>query len=166
MGEVLEHKDRSLTQSGVILHYLATQHGRFGAQNAEDAQETLRWILFYNHKFASYYAVYRWLHHFTPDADLAVKVFFKARAESAFVVTERHLADRHFILGDRPTIADLSMAGYHFYPPEETGFDLPASHPNIAAWLGRIRALPGWRPAYELLPGQGWPRGWRRFRLP
>ena len=31
--------------------------------------------------------------------------------------------------------------------------DLQRRYPNIAAWIGRIRALPGWKPAYELLPG-------------
>jgi len=29
-----------------------------------------------------------------------------------------------------------------------------ASHPAIRAWLGRMAALPHWKPAYELLPGK------------
>ncbi len=161
MGEVpvLEHGAVSLTQSGVILHYLAEQTGRFGADSPEEAREILRWILFDNHKFTSYFATYRWLHSFTPDADPQVKAAFRSRALGAFAIVEQHLAGRDFILGARPTIADISMVGYHFFPPEETGFDLPATHPNIAAWLGRISALPGWRPAYDLLPGKRWPRG-------
>lgn len=161
MGEVpaLEHGGRIHTQSGAILHYLAGQTGRFGGETSEEREEVLRWILFDNHKFTSYFATYRWLHHFTPGADVAVKAFLKARVESAFAVVEAHLAHHAFMLGARPTIADISMAGYHFFPAEETGFDLAASHPNIAAWKQRIAALPGWQPAYALLDGPRWVRG-------
>jgi glutathione S-transferase len=28
------------------------------------------------------------------------------------------------------------------------------SHPALSAWLARIAALPGWRSAYDLLPGK------------
>ena len=28
------------------------------------------------------------------------------------------------------------------------------SHPAISAWLGRMAALPGWKSAYDLLPGK------------
>ena len=40
---------------------------------------------------------------------------------------------------------------------EEFGFDIAAEHKNIAAWLDRIRALPGWEPPYELMPGHPLP---------
>jgi glutathione S-transferase len=40
---------------------------------------------------------------------------------------------------------------------DETGYDLKVSHPNVAAWLDRIAALPGWKAPYDLLPGQRLP---------
>jgi glutathione S-transferase len=40
-----------------------------------------------------------------------------------------------------------------FYPAEEFGFDIGAEHPAIGAWRERIRALPGWKQPYELMPG-------------
>ncbi len=57
------------------------------------------------------------------------------------------------MLGARPTIADLSLVAYLYYPAEEFGFDIPAQHKNIAAWLDRIKALPGWKHPYDLMPG-------------
>ena len=44
MGEVpvLEHRGKRLSQSGVILHYLADHFRKF---QGEDRQEVLRWIL-------------------------------------------------------------------------------------------------------------------------
>ncbi len=38
------------------------------------------------------------------------------------------------MVGDTPTIADFSLAGYVFYPVEEHGYDWAKSHPNIHAW--------------------------------
>jgi glutathione S-transferase len=51
-------------------------------------------------------------------------------------------------------VADFSMMAYLHYPADETGYDFAPSHPAVHAWLDRIAALPGWKPAYDLLPGQ------------
>ena len=52
----------------------------------------------------------------------------------------------------------FALSGYLVFPTEETGYDLAASHPAIAAWLQRLAGLPGWRGPYELLPGQRLPQ--------
>ena len=59
-----------------------------------------------------------------------------------------------FAIGGRATVADISMMAYLHYPADETGYDWPASHPAIHAWLGRMAQLPGWQSAYDLLPGK------------
>ena len=64
------------------------------------------------------------------------------------------MASHNFAIGDRPTVADISMQAYLSYPADEAGYDFAASHPAVHAWLQRIAALPGWRPAYDLLPGK------------
>jgi glutathione S-transferase len=63
------------------------------------------------------------------------------------------LSTRSFILGERPTIADISLVAYLYYPAEEFGFDIAAAHPSIGKWLDRVKALPGWKHPYELMPG-------------
>ena len=45
--------DGNMTQSGVILHYLAEETGRFGGAGPDEAREVLRWILLDNHKFTT-----------------------------------------------------------------------------------------------------------------
>jgi len=57
------------------------------------------------------------------------------------------------VLGDSPTIADISLCAYLYYPAEEFGFDIAAARKNIAAWLDRIKSLPGWAHPYDLMPG-------------
>jgi len=67
-------------------------------------------------------------------------------------VVEKHLKGRDFLVAERPTIADFSLAGYMFYPNAETGYDIAASYPHLHAWRERIAALPGWKPPYEMMP--------------
>jgi glutathione S-transferase len=156
MGEapVLETMGRKLTQSGVILTYLAQKSGKFAPANEDAKLEALRWILFDNHKFTSYLATYRFLKAFLPQApDPNVVAFLKGRFDAAAAVVEKHLAGSKFMVGDTPTIADFSVAGYVFYPVEEHGYDWGKSHPNIHAWTERVRALPGWKDPYDLMPG-------------
>ena len=66
---------------------------------------------------------------------------------------DKHLATSDYIVGDAPTIADFSLSGYLYYPQEESGYDIAATFPHIAAWLERMKAIPGWAPPYDLLPG-------------
>ena len=157
MGEapVLEFGGRRLSQSGVILTYLSEKTGKFAAANENDRLEALRWILFDNHKFTGYFATYRFMKSFLPTApDPNVLAFLKGRFDNALKVVDKHLGQSKFMVGDKPTIADFSLAGYMFFPPEESGYEWAAVAPNLNAWIGRMRALPGWKDPYELMPGQ------------
>ena len=155
LGEVpvLVHGAQRLSQSGVILDYLAEQTGQYGARDAAERREILRWILFDNHKFTSYLATLRFLVGIQKAGDPAVIEFLRGRAKSAFGIVDKHLAGRAFMLGERPTIADVSMVGYLYYS-EETGIDRAAT-PNIEAWAKRVAALPGWKHPYDLMPRAG-----------
>jgi glutathione S-transferase len=156
MGEapVLESGGRKFTQSGVILTHLAETTGKFAAANEDERLEALRWMMFDNHKFTNNFATYRFLKSFLPNApDPNVLAFLKGRFDSALGIVEKHLGKSKFIVGDKPTIADFSLAGYMFYPPEESGYDWSRSNPNLHAWIERMRALPGWKDPYEMMPG-------------
>jgi glutathione S-transferase len=157
MGEapVLDDGPKRLTQSGVILTYLARKHGALGGRDEDEQQEVLRWLFFDNHKFTSYFATYRFMKSFGPARpEPALTTWLKARVDGAFAIAEKHLATRRFIVGDAPTIADLSMSAYLFYPPEESGYEFGQTHPNIAAWLARVRDIDGWADPYKVLPGE------------
>ncbi len=156
MGEapVLEIDGKRLSQSGAILTYLAETTGKFAPATADERYEALRWILFDNHKFTSYFATHRFLYSISPQpADPAVVAFFKQRCEGAHKIVDQHLGSRAFMLGALPTIADFSLIGYMYYPVAETGFDLAVQFPNIHRWTERMRALPGWKGPYDLMPG-------------
>jgi len=157
MGEVpvLEHDGQRLSQSGVILDYLADSLGKFGPADDAERREILRWLLWDNHKLTSYTATYRFLRTFTSNADPAVLEVFRKRAETAWGVLDAHLAGRRYVVDDRLTIADLSLCGYLFFA-DEIGVDWVA-YPGIQRWLERIQSEPRWAHPYKLMPGHPLP---------
>jgi glutathione S-transferase len=156
MGEipVLEMDGERLTQTAPILLMLAERYGRFGAETAGEKFELLRWLFWDNHKLTGYMATYRFQRTFTPSPDPQVLKYFRWRIDDFLSVLDRHVQQNAFVIGDRPTVADFSMMAYLHYPADEHGYDFAASHPAVHGWLQRIAAIPGWKSAYDLLPGK------------
>ncbi len=155
MGEapVLIDGDVRLTQSGVIQQYITDKTGMFGGTTDAERYEVLRWVLWDNHKLSSMCGVTRFLMNFTP-ADKQPKeviAFNQGRLKTAYGILNAHLEGRDWIVGGGITNADLSCAGYLYYP-EPFGFDR-ADWPNIDAWLTRLSEAPGWQHPYDLMPG-------------
>jgi glutathione S-transferase len=153
MGEVpvLRHRDLTLSQSGVILDYLAAKFGRFGPGDDGQKREIWRWILFDNHKLTSNTATLRFMLNFAKTGETPVTEFLRGRMKSAFKILNGHLDGRSFVAGNDATIADFSLCGYLFWP-DEIGVDW-GDYAAIDAWLERIKALPAWVHPYELMPG-------------
>ena len=159
MGEVpvLQHGETSITQSAVILDYLSRHFGTFSIEDGDDAlrREGLRWLFWDNHKLTSFIATYRFLINFAKTGETPVTDFFEGRIKIALKVLNTHLSDRQWMVGNKPTIVDLSICGYLFWP-EEFGVSWD-NYPAIGAWLGRIQSLDGWVHPYELMPGHPLP---------
>ncbi len=156
MGEipVLEVDGERLTQTAPILLGLAEQYGRFGGATAKEQFELLRWLFWDNHKLTGYMATYRFHRTFTPSPDQQVLKYFRRRLDDFLSILDQHLQQNAFAIGDKPTVADFSMMAYLHYPSDEHGYDFARSHPAIRGWLDRIAGLPGWKSAYDLLPGK------------
>ncbi|MCB1386938.1 MAG: glutathione S-transferase C-terminal domain-containing protein [Nitratireductor sp.] len=155
MGEVpvlIDHTENDLTlsQSGVILYHLAGKTGKFMPETPQEEREVLRWILFDNHKLTGYISVFRFLNRFLGKGDTAEGQFMKGRMISALKTLNHHMSGRDWVAADRPTIADISLCGYLFWPDHyDTDW---ADYPYIGAWLERIRTLDNWAAPEALLP--------------
>ncbi len=154
MGEapVLVDGDFRLSQSGAIQQWISDRTGRFGGEG-NDRYEVLRWVLWDNHKLSSAAGTTRFLMNFLPEdkRPQPVIAFLQGRLKAAYQVLDAHLRGRDWIVGDGLTNADMSCCGYLYYP-EPFGFDR-AEWPNIDAWLSRLSDTPGWKPPYDLMPG-------------
>ncbi|NGQ92291.1 glutathione S-transferase family protein [Rhodobacter sp. HX-7-19] len=155
MGEVpvLVEGDTTLTQSGVILDYISSKTGQLGGRSAAERREVLRWLFWDNHKLSTQVGTCRFLSNFLPAEKRPEGVipFLQGRLKAAYGVLEAHLEGRDWIVGDGPTIADLSCCSYLYYP-EPFGFSR-ADWPRIDRWLAGIAALPGWKHPYDMMPG-------------
>jgi len=145
---VLEDGALVLSQSGVILTHLAAKFGRFGGRDEKERLRVLEWLLWDNHRLTANVGTMRFYRRFAKPEPGMVDVF-KTRGLVALTRLETHLGENRFLVGE-PTIADMSCCAYVFWL-DQAGLD-PAAYPNIQAWLGRIAALPGFKPASELVP--------------
>lgn len=152
LGEapVLIHGGRKLSQSGVILDYLAEISRKFDPKSDDERREILRWMLFDNHKFTGSIASLRFLVSIAKTGETATTDWLRKRALSALAIVDKHLEHNGFIVGKRPTIADFSLCGYLYYG-EELPFDL-GQFAHVRKWLEAIRGLKGWKHPYDLMP--------------
>jgi glutathione S-transferase len=153
MGEVpvLVDGDLTLTQSGVILQHIAARAGQLAGATEADALEIQRWLFWDNHKLSTVIGTTRFLMNFVPEDKRPAGVipFMQGRLKAAYTILNDHLATRDWIVGTAPTIADLSLCGYLYYP-EPFGFTR-TDWPHIDAWLTRLSQLPGWKHPYDLM---------------
>lgn len=153
MGEVpvLVDGDTTLTQSGVILDYISSKTGKLGGRSAAERREVLRWLFWDNHRLSGMIGPRRFIANFLPEdkrPEGAIP-YLQGRLKAAYAILNNHLDGRNWAVGDAPTVADLSLCGYLYYP-EPFGFDR-ADWPHVDRWLDRIAALPRWQPPYDLM---------------
>lgn len=145
----LQHGDVTLVQSNVILRYLADVLGKFGPKNEAEAREIAQWLDWEADLVSSGVRAVRGAVRFL-KADPAVVQFVRGRAERALGMLEAALADRDYLVGGRPTIADIAALP-HILVVHEGEFDL-SPYPRILAWKDRMLALPGAAHPYDLMP--------------
>lgn len=141
---------RHLTQSAAILEYLADTTGRFGGANLDERIAAREWMYWDFDRLAR--GVYRPRAVRAGFGQLPPEVLehYMAEGRAALASLDGHLAGRTFLVGEGVTIADIDLYGVAAYAAE-AGHDLGAV-PNVAAWMGRIEALPGFHEPAACLP--------------
>ena len=101
------------------------------------------WLFFEQYSHEPYIAVARNIRAWKREADLHAERLAECaiRGAQALDVMERRLGEQPWLAGDGPTVADLALFAYT-HRADEGGFDLPR-WPGVAAWVGRVTALPG-----------------------
>lgn len=130
----------TLSDSNAILAYLADKYGdtaKWMGRGAEEKAEIQRWLSLAAGEIASGPAAARLVTVFGAKLDHEAA---KAKAHAFFTVMNTLLDGKHFLVGDRLTIADVAGYSYIAHAPEG-GVSLD-SYPHIQAWLKRIEAQP------------------------
>ena len=134
---------RSLGESNAILWYFGDGTDFVPTDPYERAQ-VLQWQFFEQYDHEPNIAVARFweLADITPsDADREAK---RKGGERALSAMERQLAEHEFLVGERYSIADITLYAYTHVAPEG-GFSL-RPYPAVREWLARVAAQPGHIP--------------------
>ncbi|WDZ79907.1 glutathione S-transferase (plasmid) [Ensifer adhaerens] len=137
---VLDDDGTVIADSNAILVYLAKKLGRIDwlPEDPALAAKVQKWLSVAAGDIAFGPAAARLVTVFGASlrADEAI-----ARAHRVLAQVDAELTGRDFLLGARPTIADVSLYSYVSAAPEGN-VDL-SDYPQVRAWLARIERLPG-----------------------
>jgi glutathione S-transferase len=146
---VLQDGGAFITQSNVILRYLADKFGRFGGKTEAEKLRIAEWLAWDLDRLASGLGLTRLHARFYPEHD-EVKRYLRQRGDTALAALDRHLGGSKFVAGMYPTIADIAIFPW-IATADEGGFDI-AGWPNVQAWAQRMLALPGVAHPYAIMP--------------
>ena len=149
---VLELDDgTTISESGAILLHLAEGTQYLPADPVARAR-VHQWMFFEQNRIEAELAVARFWRQAGRDEVLG-EVFVNRveRGRDALVSLERGLAEGGpFIAGDQYTVADIALYGY-VHCAADAGVD-PREFAQIAAWLDRVEAQPGFVNDLEPVP--------------
>jgi glutathione S-transferase len=135
---------RALGESNAILWWLADGTAYVPRDPFERAQ-VLQWQFFEQYDHEPNVAVARfWLTKRPGEADPASLATWQAGGHRVIGAMESHLATRTFLVGERYSVADISLYAYTHVAPEG-GIEL-GPYPAVRAWLDRVSAQPGHVP--------------------
>ncbi|MFM7349180.1 MAG: glutathione S-transferase family protein [Erythrobacter sp.] len=139
---------RFLPESNAACWYLAQGSHLVPAERFAQA-DCLRWMFFEQYNHEPNVATLRFWLRFVGEAQLSeeqrAQVMPKRLAGCAALrLMDKHLAQNAFFCGEAVTLADIALFAYS-HVAEEGGFRL-AEYPHVAAWIGRVRALPAFVP--------------------
>lgn len=132
-----------LAESNAILNYFAGGTDYLPSSKFDHAL-VLQWQFFEQYSHEPYIAVARYINKYLglPCERLAEYESKQSGGHKALKVMEEHLANKIYFVGEKMSIADLSLFAYT-QVAHEGGFDL-SNYPNVQAWITRIQALPNY----------------------
>ena len=145
---VLQVGDLFLPESNAACFYLA-DGSRLVPDDRFDRADMLRWMFFEQYSHEPNVATLRFWLAFVGEASLteaqrAQLPAKRAAGEAALALMDEHLAGRAFFVGETLTLADAALYAYT-HVADTGGFPL-GDYPNVAAWLDRVAAEPGYIP--------------------
>ena len=143
---VLQAGTRFLPESNAACWYLAEGSALIPADRWDQA-DMLRWMFWEQYNHEPNVATLRFWLYFVGEGNLtemqrAQLPAKRAAGAAALALMDEHLAGRAWFVGDRPSLADVSLYAYT-HVCEAGGFCLD-DYPDVAVWLRRVAALPGY----------------------
>ncbi|CRM16360.1 MULTISPECIES: glutathione S-transferase family protein [Pseudomonas] len=137
---VIDDNGTVLADSNAILLYLANQygHGQWLPSDPVGQARVQRWLSAAAGPLHAGPAAARLALVFGADVDTVTAI---SRSHALLKRVEEQLSQSRFLVGERPSIADVAFYTYVAHAPE--GNVSLADYPHVRAWLAGIEALPG-----------------------
>ena len=137
-------------QSAAILEHLADVLNKFEGKTAVERQRIREWLFWQWDKLSlpvlRLRARSRGFRQFGDE----VRIMYDTEARAAYAALEHELAKSDWIVGKKPTIADVGIYAVTRYTAE-ANIDL-TPYPRVQAWKKRFEALPGFGTPEQILP--------------
>jgi glutathione S-transferase len=133
---------RPLAESNAILWYFG-EGTPFVPDDRYERAAVLQWLFFEQYEHEPAIAIARFLktYYGNPEVWESQRAQLTKRGVKALAMLDEGLRDRDWLVGDRMTIADISLYAYT-HAAGEGGFSLEEL-PATRAWLDRLAAQPG-----------------------
>jgi glutathione S-transferase len=141
---------QTIAESNAILLYLG-EGTPFVPEELVERARVWQWLFFEQNLFEPNVGTARFWRLTGRDAEWPE--LFNARLESAqgaLASLEAGLGAREFLLGDRYTVADVSLYAYA-HVAGDAGLDM-AAYPSVTAWLQHVEGTPGFVDDLEPYP--------------
>ncbi len=139
-----------LCQSAAILEYLAETLQKFDGKTPAEKHRVREWLFWMWDKLAiPVFRLRQRARGFRQFGD-EVKIMYEGEARSSFALLEHDFAKSDWLVGKKPTIADIGTYGCVRYA-NEAGIDISV-YPAVVDWKRRFEALPGFATPEQSLP--------------
>jgi len=139
-----------LVQSAAILEHLAESLKKFEGKTPLEKIRIREWLFWQWDKLAVPLLRLRARNRGFRQFGDEIRTMYDTEAKAALAVIEHELAKSEWIVGKKPTVADIGIYAVVRYAPEAL-IDL-TPYPNVSAWKKRIEALPGFGTPEQILP--------------
>lgn len=131
---------RPMFESNAIIDYLA-EGTPYMPEDRYERQQVLAWQFFEQYEIEPNLAVARFFRIFDLEPPEGLWRQKHEAGRKGLEALERGLTGKEYLVGDRYTVADISLYGYT-HVAAQGEFDL-TPYPWIQAWLERVAAQPG-----------------------
>jgi glutathione S-transferase len=147
---VLRDGQMMAVQSAAILLHLSDALDKFNSRHPVEKQRIREWLFWQWDKLAVPVLRLRAKARGQRQFGDEVRVMYDTEARAAIALLEHELSKSEWVVGKKPTVADIGIYGVLRFAPEAY-IDL-SHYPAVFAWKKRVEQLPGFATPEALLP--------------
>lgn len=142
------YRGEAICQSNRILEFLAGKLGKFDGRSPGEKRAVREWLSWADDRLSNVNRARAQIRFQKGSPE--VVAFCQANARAALDTLEGHMKGRKFIVGAKPTVADIS-AYAQVALLDEAQLNV-ADWPSVAEWCARMSKLPGAGHPYDSMP--------------